>query len=785
MCNKVLGPGRPFSTQVQLRDNLKLHQKVETLDSKTYEGIKDGDITNICLLRLISELKENLSNFKEIVKYLKLLHRPLIEIQPKTLPYDQKILNFYKISFSEITKDSKLNINVWDRVLSEETIQKISNCEIDLQGNYIAWDAEWIVNNGTLLDMPLQTFCQEKISTSYFFWPKVPEPTALYLCEALGTHSPMARNQQEVDVLFNAQNATWPKSEMCIKYWSNLFDKRVENVWVRDYDNKIIEDIYWAPDEPNGNRYENCLFVKRGGMFDDDCSWPKCVVCPFDEPRRFSFRGTCEKELRHVYFVAYQESYGGLVFKGYGSYEIRQENGTWYYADTVEREILAVMVPNPINYPMGRRSWRVEKNICNLKRGEVKTLLLTPCRDDQYSCDDATCIPLHYRCDLKYDCRDLSDELNCNLIAFPDDYQKRLPPRVPRVENAIVEIILNVIIKSISIFTVDMSMQLSYELGMEWLDGRLEYLNLKANKSLNAPKVDTMMKLWSPIVRRLNTDTIDENLLSEDALASIQRLQTPVRRDDSVAAEVDVYSGQENPLTMIRKYSTVYTCNFDLTLYPFDLQYCDMHLQIVSGQVSFLGVSDNSSVTYLGSKVLNEYEIGNIHIIYGDGNATGVVKIRIPLIRLYGYAFLNLYTPSLVLLIISYLTLFFKESFFETRVMASLTSLLVLATLFAQASASLPKTSYFKVVDVWILFCVITTFLVIVFHILIDNQETSQTRVKSFNSSHEEETTSLKKYLSWALDFQIKNLERKAKLIILTLIITFIILYVVYILAMQ
>lgn len=62
---------------------------------------------------------------------------------------------------------------------------------------------------------------------------------------------------------------------------------------------------------------------------------------------------------------------------------------------------------------------------------------------------------------------------------------------------------------------------------------------------------------------------------------------------------------------MGRKYSTAYACQFDLTLYPFDTQHCDIHLQIVSGQVSFLDVHPNSSVIYLGSHTLNEYHVSS------------------------------------------------------------------------------------------------------------------------------------------------------------------------------
>lgn len=52
--------------------------------------------------------------------------------------------------------------------------------------------------------------------------------------------------------------------------------------------------------------------------------------------------------------------------------------------------------------------------------------------------------------------------------------------------------------------------------------------------------------------------------------------------------------------------------------------------------------------------------------------------------------------------------------------MTALTALLVLATLFTQVSASLPKTSYFKMVDIWLLFCIILIFFIIIFHAIID-----------------------------------------------------------------
>ena len=48
--------------------------------------------------------------------------------------------------------------------------------------------------------------------------------------------------------------------------------------------------------------------------------------------------------------------------------------------------------------------------------------------------------------------------------------------------------------------------------------------------------------------------------------------------------------------------------------------------------------------------------------------------------------------------------------------MVSLTSLLVLSSLLTQTSETLPKTSYFKMVDIWLFFCIVTIFTVIIIH---------------------------------------------------------------------
>ena len=50
----------------------------------------------------------------------------------------------------------------------------------------------------------------------------------------------------------------------------------------------------------------------------------------------------------------------------------------------------------------------------------------------------------------------------------------------------------------------------------------------------------------------------------------------------------------------------------------------------------------------------------------------------------------------------------------------NLTSMLVLATMFISVSNNLPKTSYMKMMDVWLLFTLLYPFVVILMHTYMD-----------------------------------------------------------------
>jgi hypothetical protein len=73
--------------------------------------------------------------------------------------------------------------------------------------------------------------------------------------------------------------------------------------------------------------------------------------------------------------------------------------------------------------------------------------------------------------------------------------------------------------------------------------------------------------------------------------------------------------------------------------------------------------------------------------------------------------------PTITLLIIAEVTLQFDQSKTELAVGLSLTIMLVMYTMYQSISAALVKTAYMKMIDYWLLFCLLTPFVIFMIEI--------------------------------------------------------------------
>jgi hypothetical protein len=74
----------------------------------------------------------------------------------------------------------------------------------------------------------------------------------------------------------------------------------------------------------------------------------------------------------------------------------------------------------------------------------------------------------------------------------------------------------------------------------------------------------------------------------------------------------------------------------------------------------------------------------------------------------------NTFLPTISLLVIVEFTLFFDESKLEMAVTLSLTVMLVMYTLYQSISLTIPKTAYLKMIDYWLIYCLLTPFVIFI-----------------------------------------------------------------------
>ena len=71
---------------------------------------------------------------------------------------------------------------------------------------------------------------------------------------------------------------------------------------------------------------------------------------------------------------------------------------------------------------------------------------------------------------------------------------------------------------------------------------------------------------------------------------------------------------------------------------------------------------------------------------------------------------MSTFLPSLLLLLITFATTFFKPFYFEAALTVNLTNMLVMTTIFISVMEKLPLTSYPKMIDYWLIFCQLVPF---------------------------------------------------------------------------
>ncbi|XP_066975225.1 ligand-gated ion channel 50-like [Macrobrachium rosenbergii] len=129
----------------------------------------------------------------------------------------------------------------------------------------------------------------------------------------------------------------------------------------------------------------------------------------------------------------------------------------------------------------------------------------------------------------------------------------------------------------------------------------------------------------------------------------------------------------------------------------------------------------SSSITYNRTKNLGSYMLQGYDLKVP--NSSNIFSLVIRLVQRPENHIWIVYIPTTFLIGIGYGTLFLPVDRFAERGGMSLTTLLVLISLYTDASSRLPETTYLKLMDVWFVFTIFFLSLIITVHLITCKDE--------------------------------------------------------------
>ncbi len=265
------------------------------------------------------------------------------------------------------------------------------------------------------------------------------------------------------------------------------------------------------------------------------------------------------------------------------------------------------------------------------------------------------------------------------IVIDHKNYRKELAPSAIEDEDGeektrakiVIDISVNKVMK---VQELEMSMRVKYSVGFGWLDPRLKFRNLKDDARLNTVLGKEAEIIWFPTLlfdnalanRKVLIDAWSKVLVKRQAVGKLNKLEE--------LHEALLFNGGHNQLVYSREFEHDFSCYFNLELYPFDTQVCDMWIMAPNGEglgKSIMLEMGKLTVAPAENVSLAQFQLTNTKM--SQFNSTDVV-ISLTFRRSLMYHFVTTYIPTTCLIIISEATLMVDGSHhFETVTMVTLT----------------------------------------------------------------------------------------------------------------
>ncbi|XP_071522711.1 glycine receptor subunit alpha-4-like isoform X2 [Panulirus ornatus] len=216
-----------------------------------------------------------------------------------------------------------------------------------------------------------------------------------------------------------------------------------------------------------------------------------------------------------------------------------------------------------------------------------------------------------------------------------------------------------------------------------------------------------------------------ENIWQPDAFFK-NGIRSSIHKD-WVANEYLAFYTSDGHIRLFSRMSITLMCHFDFHHYPHDQQKCEMLIQSLSYKSDLVQFEWCETWAHASSKLdhdifslphftLAKYE----HKVCNDEYPC--VKAVFVLVRHPDFHILHTYVPTVLIVILSWMSFWIAPDATPARVTLGVTSILTMATQYSQSTKNLPPVSYIKSLDIWMITCMVYVFaalleFAIVYHV--------------------------------------------------------------------
>ncbi|XP_074650248.1 gamma-aminobutyric acid receptor subunit beta-like [Tubulanus polymorphus] len=292
----------------------------------------------------------------------------------------------------------------------------------------------------------------------------------------------------------------------------------------------------------------------------------------------------------------------------------------------------------------------------------------------------------------KYYAEESTKNISLLLDKFLLGYDKRLRPHF---KGPPVEIGVSMWVQGVSsISEVDMDVTIDIYFRQMWLDPRLKFEGFDEELSISA---DMLEKIWLP-------DTFFAN-------AKTARFHTATTKN--IFLRIDPEGNVFNSIRL----TVTSSCPMDLTYFPMDSQKCTLEVESFgykTKDIKYYWVRRSDAVGVDQDVQLPQFTVRGHKTVervvnLSTGNYSRL-SCEIFFERSMGYYLIQIYIPSTLIVVLSWVSFWLCRSAVPARVALGITTVLTMTTLISSTNASLPKISYLKSIDVYLVTCFVMVF---------------------------------------------------------------------------